>query len=60
MSCEEFKKNICRICLDENVIIDWNLPLYEDCNMSYKDCYYKYTQLECLGLYLMLDIFYVS
>ncbi|KAM7349575.1 uncharacterized protein ACRADG_008449 [Cochliomyia hominivorax] len=53
MNSQEYKKRICRICLDENVILDWNLQLFEKGNITYKDCYYKYTQLD----YLDTDIF---
>lgn len=45
------KKNTCRICLEDNVGLDWNTTLLEYYDITYKDCYYKYTQLEYLGMY---------
>ncbi|XP_037822276.1 zinc finger protein 429-like [Lucilia sericata] len=48
MNSQEFKKNICRICLDESVVLDWNDSIYGYSEITYKDCYYKYTQLEWL------------
>ncbi|XP_065364145.1 zinc finger protein 39-like [Calliphora vicina] len=47
MNSQEFKKNICRVCLDESVVLDWNDTVYSYFDVTYKDCYYKYTQLEC-------------
>ncbi|XP_037822271.1 zinc finger protein 846-like isoform X2 [Lucilia sericata] len=40
-------ENICRICLDENVVLNWNNMLFDYYGITYKECYYKYTQLEC-------------
>ncbi|XP_037822275.1 zinc finger protein 808-like [Lucilia sericata] len=48
MNSSEFKDTVCRICLDEKIAIDWNNRLAEHGDITYKDCYYKYTQLECL------------
>lgn len=50
MNSPEFKDIVCRICLDENVIVDWNNNLIKHNDISYKDCYYKYTQLKELGM----------
>ncbi|XP_065364517.1 zinc finger protein 37-like [Calliphora vicina] len=47
MNAPEFKDTVCRICLDENVVLDWCNTLVEHCNITYRDCYYKYTQLKC-------------
>ncbi|XP_065365784.1 PR domain zinc finger protein 5-like isoform X2 [Calliphora vicina] len=38
--------NICRICLDDNVTINWSEEIVEFSGISYKDCYYKYTELQ--------------
>ncbi|XP_075154324.1 uncharacterized protein LOC142227962 [Haematobia irritans] len=44
MDPEYIKKPQCRICMHPEPIIDWNEELYE--NMSYKNCYYRYTNLD--------------
>ncbi|XP_046802249.1 zinc finger protein 701-like [Lucilia cuprina] len=49
MNSQEFKKVICRICLDESVVLDWNDSINDYSDITYKDCYYKYTQLEWLA-----------
>ncbi|XP_065365783.1 transcription factor Ouib-like isoform X1 [Calliphora vicina] len=46
MDSRKINENLCVICLDDNVILDWNENVAELCNMSYKDCYYKYTKLQ--------------
>lgn len=51
-SFENFQ-NICRICLNENVILNWNKTLFDSYGVTYKDCYYKYTQLEYLGKFYL-------
>ena len=51
MNTIESKKDICRICLEESVGLDWSTTLLQYYDMSYKDCYYKYTQLEYSGMY---------
>ncbi|XP_065363461.1 zinc finger protein 423-like [Calliphora vicina] len=48
MYSQEFKEHICRICLDESVVLNWNNNLFEYYDITYKDCYYKYSQLEYL------------
>ncbi|XP_073829676.1 uncharacterized protein [Musca autumnalis] len=39
---------ICRVCMQSHLLLDWNNRLFpfNDCKISYKDCYYKYTQIE--------------
>lgn len=49
MNTQELYQNICRICLNENVVLNWNNTLFECYGVTYKDCYYKYTNLEYLG-----------
>lgn len=39
-------KSVCRVCLVHKVGINWNNEIEEFCGISYKDCYYKYTQLK--------------
>ncbi|XP_065364488.1 zinc finger protein 2-like [Calliphora vicina] len=46
MDSRKINENLCIICLGDNVILDWNENVAELCNMSYKDCYYKYTKLQ--------------
>lgn len=46
MDSLKINENVCVICLDDNVTLDWNENVAELCNMSYKDCYYKYTMLQ--------------
>ncbi|XP_073829675.1 uncharacterized protein [Musca autumnalis] len=43
--------HICRVCMQEGVLLDWNVSLWD--TISYRDCFYKYTQL---GLEEMDDL----
>ncbi|XP_037822263.1 zinc finger protein 177-like isoform X3 [Lucilia sericata] len=45
MESSTFNRNICRICLEDNVTVNWNEEIEILCGFSYKDCYYKYTKL---------------
>ncbi|KAM7348350.1 uncharacterized protein ACRADG_007704 isoform 2-T3 [Cochliomyia hominivorax] len=49
MDVLESNNRICRICLDVNVVLNWNNTLIECHDVTYKDCYYKYTQLVYLA-----------
>lgn len=40
---------ICRICMDTETVLDWHEELFESSGLSYRDCYYKYTQLDDIG-----------
>ncbi|XP_005186384.2 zinc finger protein 30 [Musca domestica] len=42
------EQQICRICMRSYMLLDWNNLLFplSDSKISYKDCYYKYTQIE--------------
>ncbi|KAI8128067.1 Zinc finger protein 271 [Lucilia cuprina] len=45
MEPSKFNQNICRICLEDNVTVNWNEEIEISCGFSYKDCYYKYTKI---------------
>ncbi|KAI8127809.1 hypothetical protein CVS40_2257 [Lucilia cuprina] len=47
MNYHKNTKEVCRICLDENVVLNWNNMLFDYYGITYKECYYKYTQLDC-------------
>ncbi|XP_013101295.2 zinc finger protein 236 [Stomoxys calcitrans] len=38
-------KNCCRVCLQTEVILNWNEELIYSSGMSYRSCYFKYSQL---------------
>ncbi|XP_037822274.1 zinc finger protein 624-like isoform X2 [Lucilia sericata] len=46
MEPSKFNENICRICLEDNGALNWNEEIEILCGFSYKDCYYKYTELQ--------------
>lgn len=45
----ETNDNSCRICLSNIILVNWNEEIFELCGMTYRDCYFKYTQLEEIG-----------
>ncbi|KAM7348347.1 uncharacterized protein ACRADG_007703 [Cochliomyia hominivorax] len=45
MNSPEFKNTVCRVCLDEGELFDWGNLLEGHEEITYKDCYYKYTQI---------------
>uniref|UniRef100_A0A1I8M474 Uncharacterized protein n=1 Tax=Musca domestica TaxID=7370 RepID=A0A1I8M474_MUSDO len=42
------ERPICRVCMQSFMLLNWNNLLFpmSDSKISYKDCYYKYTQIE--------------
>lgn len=50
MDKQEFEKLTCRICLGEYAEQNWNDILQGEIDITYKDCYCKFTGLECFGV----------
>ncbi|XP_075154331.1 uncharacterized protein LOC142227964 isoform X2 [Haematobia irritans] len=41
----EANKNLCRVCLKAEIVVNWNEELEPTFGISYRTCYYKYTHL---------------
>uniref|UniRef100_A0A1I8PR78 Protein krueppel n=1 Tax=Stomoxys calcitrans TaxID=35570 RepID=A0A1I8PR78_STOCA len=50
MDLENQFKPLCRICMHPFPIINWDEELYDFSGTSYKNCFYKYTNLEKIDM----------